>query len=405
MKESVLFARQPIFDAASRLYAHEILYRSEASLETAGCNASTRELLVNLCTNLLNDNVNLGLPMFVNVDEEFLLADDFFPVAPQNLIFEILETVRPTPAVLEKINQYRVAGYEFALDDYVLEKSKVQYFNYLKIIKIDLLQVNFERLIKVMPVLKKTGCKLLAEKVEDQEMFDKCLKLGFDLFQGYFLERPSLIKGKKIVANQQAVLHLLAELARDDIEVDEVAELISQDVGLTVKILSLINCPLYQLVREVKSVKDAVVILGLTTVKQWAITLALVSESSRPIELYRVVLVRAKTLALYCDVWETNSRNINSSSCFLLGLLSGVDAIFEVEMEEILNHLKLDSDIKAALLHDDNSLGELLKNSIGIERFDSHIFEQLSQHQICLFNGCYREALKWADGVMSYLES
>jgi EAL and modified HD-GYP domain-containing signal transduction protein len=195
----------------------------------------------------------------------------------------------------------------------------------------------------------------------------------------------------------------MAELARDDIEIDEVAELVSQDVGLAVKILSLINCPLYQLVREVKSVKDAVVILGLTTVKQWAITLAIVSGANRPVELYRIVLVRAKTLALYSDVLNIKDSSIDPSSCFLLGLLSGVDAIFEIEMVEVLNHLKLDNNIKAALLHEDNALGELLKNSIGVERFDSDVFEHLSSGELSLLNQCYKDALKWADGVMSYL--
>ena len=81
----------------------------------------------------MNDNINLGLPMFVNIDEEFLLAEDFFPVPPQNIVFEILETVKPTPEVLNKVGQFRDLGFEFALDDYALEKSKVPYFNHLKI--------------------------------------------------------------------------------------------------------------------------------------------------------------------------------------------------------------------------------------------------------------------------------
>ncbi|MCF2950231.1 HDOD domain-containing protein [Paraglaciecola aquimarina] len=404
MNESVLLARQPIFDSNNNLYAHEILYRSESSLGAGDISQiSTRELLVNACTNILNDNINLGLPMFVNIDEEFLLADDFFPIAPKNLIFEILETIPPTEIIIEKLGKLKRLGFEFALDDYLLEKSKVPYFKYLKVIKVDLLDVDFEQLVKSMPTLKMTRCLLLAEKVEDQQMFDRCIELGFDLFQGYYLERPKIIKGRKIGASQQLVLNLVSELSRNDIEVEEVAELISRDVGLSVKILSLINCPLYQLVREVKSVKDAVVILGLTTVKQWAITLALVAESSRPKELFRAVLVRAKTLSLYSAHTSTGNKQVESSTCFLVGLLSGIEAIFEIDMVEILDHIVLDVDIKSALLGQENQLGALLKNSIGMERFDSRIFEQLSNQEICLFNRCYRDALKWADEVMDNL--
>ncbi|WP_133470874.1 EAL and HDOD domain-containing protein [Paraglaciecola marina] len=400
MSNSVLLARQPIFDGKCDLYAHELLYRSDVPSSCSGVSKpSTRELLVNACTTLLSSNMNLGLPMFVNVDEEFLLADDFFPIAPQNVTFEILEDVEPTDQVLTRVRDFKRQGFKFALDDYILEPSKEAYFTYLSVIKIDVLNVDFKSLNKALPGLKQTGCLLLAEKVEDQAMFAKCIELGFDLFQGYFLERPSNVKGKKIGANQYAVLHLLSELSRDDIEVEEVAELISRDVGLVLKILGLINCPLYQLVREVTSVKDAVIILGLATVKQWAIILSLVSVSAAPAELFRSILIRAKTLSLY-----SKGRPFEPSSCFLLGLLSGIEAIFEIEMELILEHLRLDESIKIALLYKTNDLGELLNFSIGMERLDNEILQSFDKNEVSALNQCYQEALQWADEVMNYLD-
>ncbi|MGJ8681684.1 EAL and HDOD domain-containing protein [Paraglaciecola sp.] len=401
MEESVLLARQPIFDVNNKLYAHEILYRN-ANVNSPNdmTHVSTRELLVNAFTNILNDNIHLGLPMYVNVDQEFLMADDFFPFPPENIVFEILETVPPTKEIIQRIHKLKSLGFEFALDDYLLEKSKVPFFSYLKVIKIDLVDVDFAKLEKAMPVLKRTKCLLLAEKVEDQDMFDKCKAMGFDLFQGYYLEKPELVKGKKIEACQQSVLNLVSELSRVDIEVEQVAELISQDAGLTLKILALTNCPLYQLVREVKSVKDAVIILGLTTVKQWAITFAFVSGSNRPAELFRIILIRAKTLGLYAERADSEQGKVDASSSFLTGLLSGIEAIFEVEMEQALSHLALDQEIKLALMGESNQLGELLKNAIGIERFDSRIFEQMPNQQICIFNQCYRQALNWADQVL-----
>ncbi|WP_158969796.1 EAL and HDOD domain-containing protein [Paraglaciecola sp. L3A3] len=404
MDDSVLLARQPIFDSKNDLYAHEFLYRRENLLNINDISdMSTRELLVNICTSILEKDINMGLPMFINVDAEFLMAEDFFPIAPKNIVFEILETIPPTPIVLQRINKLKSVGFEFALDDYLLEKSKVPFFKFLKIIKVDVLGLDFNRLEKAIPTLKNIGCLLLAEKVENQEVYDKCLALGFDLFQGFYLEKPSIIKGKKVEANKQSVLHLLSELSRSDIEVDEVAELISRDTGLALKIFALVNSPIYQLVRDVSSVKDAVVILGLDVVKQWAITLVLVSNSSRPIELFRIILIRAKTLALYANHAAKNGKKVTSSTCFLVGLLSGVEAIFEREMKEVLKFIKLNPEIKIALLQKDNDLGEMLKISIGIERFSNSVFEQLTNQEVCSYNRCYRDALKWADEVMKYL--
>ncbi|WJG10885.1 HDOD domain-containing protein [Aliiglaciecola sp. LCG003] len=405
MEQTVLLARQPVFDVNNRMFACEILYRGTLleSPEKNRNSQATREVLVNACTSVLNDNINLGLPMLINIDEEFLLSDQFFPVAPQNLIFEILETVPTTEEILNKIRMLRRQGFEFALDDYVLESSKIPFFKYLKIIKVDILAVNMPALKKVMTKLKSTGCMLLAEKVESLEVYEECKALGFDLFQGYYLERPTQVEGKKIGASQQTALRLVSELSRQDIEVAEVAELISQDPILTLKILSLINCPLYQLVRDVNSVRDAVIILGLRVVKQWAMILTLVAESNRPLELFRTLLTRAKTLELYSQTKSDQQHKLDASECFLVGILSGIDAVLEASLENILEHLKLNQEIKLALLSQNNDLGIMLKNSIGIERFDSHIFETLSNQEICSYNRCYRKALAWADEVLSYL--
>ncbi|MDO6693576.1 HDOD domain-containing protein [Aliiglaciecola sp. 3_MG-2023] len=405
MNETILFARQPIFDRSCKMVASEILYRGDIFNSDSDDKdlIATRDLLVNVCTSVFNSNINLDLPMLVNVDMGFLDSDYFFPIPPHNLIFEILETVEPSEDVLKRIAELRRLGYQFALDDYVLEPSKFPFFKHIKILKIDILDIDFNKLTVIFPKLKKVGFQLLAEKVEDQESFDKCLDLGFDLFQGYFLEKPVLISGQKIDANKNSALQLVSHLSRHDIETDEVAELISRDPVLTVKILALINCPIYQLVREVKSVKDAVVRLGLNVVKQWAMILTLASNSSQPKELLRTLLIRAKTLSLFSDNPLTGGVKTDSSESFLVGLLSGIDAVFQVEIKDLLDSLTLSDSIKSALLFHDNDLGKLLQNTIGIERLDDKVFERLTKQELELFKKCYSQALTWTDEVMNYL--
>ncbi|GAB2700940.1 HDOD domain-containing protein [Aliiglaciecola aliphaticivorans] len=387
------------------MVASEILYRGDIFNSDSDDKdlIATRDLLVNVCTSVFNTNINLDLPMLVNVDMGFLDSDYFFPIPPHNLIFEILETVEPSEDVLKRIAELRRLGYQFALDDYVLEPSKFPFFKHIKILKIDILDIDFNKLTAIFPKLKKVGFQLLAEKVEDQESFDKCLDLGFDLFQGYFLEKPVLISGQKIDANKNSALQLVSQLSRHDIETDEVAELISRDPVLTVKILALINCPIYQLVREVKSVKDAVVRLGLNVVKQWAMILTLASNSSQPKELLRTLLIRAKTLSLFSDNPLTGGVKTDSSESFLVGLLSGIDAVFQVEIKDLLDSLTLSDSIKSALLFHDNDLGKLLQNTIGIERLDDKVFERLTKQELELFKKCYSQALTWTDEVMNYL--
>lgn len=72
-------------------------------------------------------------------------------------------------------------------------------------------------------------------------------------------------------------------------------------------------------------------------------------------------------------------------------------------MEAVVGGLQLEAHLKQALLTNDNELGVLLVNSIGVERFDSQTFERLSNQEICLLGRCQQEALVWADQVMNNL--
>ena len=96
--------------------------------------------------------------------------------------------------------------------------------------------------------------KLLAEKVETQEEFDHCKELGFDYYQGYFFSRPQIIKGKSLPANKMAIMQLLAKLQNTESSNDELAETISQDITMSVRVLRYINSAQFGFSNEVDSI-------------------------------------------------------------------------------------------------------------------------------------------------------
>lgn len=399
MEPIILLARQPIFNTKNEIYAFELLYRGQA-LENHQEHAdlvATSELIASVCANALEQNVNLGLPMFINVDREFIESELFFPGDPTQVIPEILETVPATTSIFNSLKKLQKQGFKFALDDYIFEPERHDLLAYSSIIKVDILGVDMSVLEQRIHELRKPNRLLLAEKVETKAVFDRCLELGFDLFQGYYLEKPTFVSGSKINSNQQLVIRLISELSRHDITAEEIADLLACDPRLAYKILLLVNSPFYQFVREIKNIKEAVIMLGLNVVKQWAIIFAMMSESTQPQELFRILLARAKALELYA-ISESLSE---PSEYFLLGLLSGIDAVLELEMEVLVAKLKLPTELIVALVKRDNNLGEVLRNSIGIERFDIVTLESLSNQNICTFNRCYRESLAWADDLLT----
>ena len=140
--------------------------------------------------------------------------------------------------------------------------------------------------------------KLLAEKIETHDEFEFLKGLDFDFYQGYFFSTPSIVKGKSITANQVAILELVSKIHSPNVEVEELSKIISTDVSLSHKVLKFINSPLIGMRTEVDSIQQAVVLLGLTTIKNWITILALATGSNKPAELSRTALVRARSCEL-----------------------------------------------------------------------------------------------------------
>jgi HD-like signal output (HDOD) protein len=60
---------------------------------------------------------------------------------------------------------------------------------------------------------------------------------------------------------------LVAQLSREDVELDRVTSLISRDVGLASSLLRVVNSVLFGLSREITSIREAILYLGLNTVR------------------------------------------------------------------------------------------------------------------------------------------
>ncbi|WDE07442.1 HDOD domain-containing protein [Thalassomonas viridans] len=395
-----MLARQPIYNQNNQLFAFELLYRGDDS-QNAGVTddfKATSELLANLCMNSLDEEISANRPIFINVDLEFLTSESFFSTPPPNLVFEILETVEISERSINCIRKLKQRGFTFALDDFELAGQHSKLFPYISYLKIDVQAESLDDIEHYLKNLNGHNFSLLAEKVEDKESFDRCLQMGFELFQGYYLERPKVITGNKVTANKQVALQLISELSREDISNDEIAELIATDPRLTFKLLKIINCPLYPFKREIENIHEAVVMLGVDIIKQWAKILTLVSESEQPVELFRTLLVRAKT----CELYGKSVKVANAKDCFTIGLFSGLDAALNLKLDNILKEIRLASHIKTALQDNNYSEQNVLllvkdyeKNLALKPALPQQKQQALTQH--------YWQAVKWTDEIMTLI--
>lgn len=351
--ESVFVARQPIFDRDEIPWGYELLYRASAEALTA--DVSDDDMATQ---SVIADGVSMaleGLPserrrVLINFPENLLVEDTAFALPSENCVVEILETVPPTEEVLAALSRLKSARYTIAMDDYCGEEKLEPFLEYVDIIKVDILGLgnDLRKISKVMEKLAPYKATILAEKVENKEIFDSLKQFDFDLFQGFFFSKPEIVPGKKLSSNELTKLNLLQELGKDDFEPRDIARILQSDPSLSFRLFRHINSAGFSLASKVDTLDRAVTIMGQRAIAQWLRTAIMTDLNPAPKagELVFLSVQRAKFL-------ETLSLQLGSTShpdtYFVTGLFSLLDAMLGIRMNQILPQLPLDEKIICTL--------------------------------------------------------
>ena len=365
----LFIARQPIFDAARDVVGYELLFRDGLKnlFSATDSNEATRQVLLNTFVLFGLNRLTGGKPAFINFTREFLLNDLVRLFPPQDIVVEVLEDVVPDAQVVAACRGLKEAGYTIALDDVVHLSACGDLLELADIVKIDFRQTNVEERGAIARAVGRRRLTLLAEKVESPEEFEAANAQGFTLFQGYFFAKPEVVKRRDVPGNRAHYLELLRELRKPNIELHEVAAIIKRDLSLSYRLLRYVNSPLFGLRAEVRSVQQALTLLGLQNVRRWAVLTTLSSAApDKPPELLEVALSRAR----FC---ETLSSQIDGSQqageeLFLMGLFSVLDALLDLPLQEALREACLPSRVKAALLGAPGPWRSVLDLTLAYER-------------------------------------
>ena len=92
-------------------------------------------------------------------------------------------------------------------------------------------------------LIKKYGTQktFLAEKIETGEEYKMAADMGYHLFQGYLFSKPAIIGTKEISSLNSNIFRIMEELHCQEPSYDVIAEYIARDLGLSYKLLKLVN--------------------------------------------------------------------------------------------------------------------------------------------------------------------
>jgi c-di-GMP phosphodiesterase len=254
---------------------------------------------------------------------------------------------------------------------------------------VDVGRMNASEMQEVVKKLKPARVAAAATNIDAPERQEEAHAAGFDLFRGDFFTKPRSRSTGGIPPSRLALVRLLAALQDPDIEMSALATLLSQDVGLTYRLLRYINSAFFGLRREVTSISHAVALLGLRNVKRWATVMMLADVDHRPRELLTTALVRAR----FCGLAGPYFRESNRDELFTLGLFSVLDALLDTPMTKALRPLPLTEEMVGALTLRSGTQGRVLACALSAERGEHCQGAPVDAGE---FAELYRSSLEWA---------
>jgi c-di-GMP-related signal transduction protein len=356
---TVHVARQPITNRAGELKGYELLFR-----DSAGATSSTERAAAATSRVLVNTFSEFGLERlvgdrlgFVNLTREFLVGELPLPFAPELAVLEVLETVEVDDAVVAGVAALTGQGFAIALDDFVWGTSHDRLFGLASYIKLEVNGVDPDVLAERVAECRRrrTGLRLIAERLESEGEYRRARDLGFDLFQGYLLGRPETMSVEALAPSRVRQLELLGLLTSPDADLTTLASAIASDPSLALRILRATNSASAGQKRRIASIKDAVVILGLERLRQW-LAVMVVSDLAQVGEAdLSIPMVRGR----WCQNLAEQAE-LPPDVGFTLGLLSGVADLLGIPPAELAGRLPLTDEVADALINGEGRLGAML---------------------------------------------
>ncbi len=403
--------RQPILDGLEDIVAYELLFRSPQSTSSADIvNAShaTSSVILNVLSNFGIREILGGYRGFINVDADMLMNEALELLPPEMIGLELLEDVVITPEIIARCRKLKSQGFVLALDDHRYNPAYEElYAGVVDIVKFDLIATPLEELYREVELLRRYPVKLLAEKVDSRHVYLRCRRMGFELFQGYFFARPSLMQKSRMENSAGTFFKLMQQLSCDA-DIDDIEQTFKQSPALTYKLLLLVNSVSFATLEKIRTVRHAITLIGIHQLNRW-VQLALfaddggVSLNSALLDMAAVRAAFMEELAKIKPQSPRLLRHAQPEEAFMVGTLSMLKDIYDVDMKTIVTNLNLSEELQEALINRGGDLGTLLCLAEMMELLE------LDEAAVCLEKldisletviACQKKAYNWRDKLV-----
>ncbi|WP_082938374.1 EAL and HDOD domain-containing protein [Mitsuaria sp. 7] len=240
------YAMQPVIDRAGRVVATELLFRWNASDDGVGPELGAYATAAALSGALIDGELLIDAPaaehpigdLLVNMDRRTLMSPIAEALTPDVGVIELLETVVVDAPLMRRIQDLHGRGYRFALDDIVrADDARWALAPWVQFAKIDVVGLDAEQLPALVRQAHGLGLAVIAEKIEDDEAFQRARRAGADYFQGYGIARPTTQAVPALPGCDANVVGQLFLLARSGVSASSLALIAGRHPALVARLL------------------------------------------------------------------------------------------------------------------------------------------------------------------------
>ncbi len=270
------------------------------------------------------------------------------------------------------ISKYKEDGYHFAINDFQFTPKYFSMLEYVDYIKVDISNKMSETerrsVANVVEMAHGFQKKFIATGVNTKEVYEYARELQVDYVEGNYISMATMSKTSKMEFMQGNLYQLIIEITRDEPDIEVVEEIVSRDASLTYALLKMANSAYFAVHHETTSVRQAVVRVGISQMKQWLYLLSFSSndEENSSEELLKTSFMRANFASML--VKKLKKFPINTTDAYLMGMFSTLEYMIDATIEEILIDIPIVQEVKDALISKEGKAGRLYELILLYER-------------------------------------
>lgn len=363
--------RQPIMNCDKKVVAYEVMYQEdESSLynqqDTRAANAIQDFFMGLDQNNFLGDK-----EAFVTFTPNLLMKNIPRIFSEKRLVIQIEDNVILHPLAQRIICRYKKQGYRLALMNFEFTPRCFGILDDISIIKIDFTNASDPNIAQLVSVARSFGKQVAAYNVNTEEAKEKASELHVDFYQGKNVANLLSTNVRRMDHLQSNFFQLMIAVTKEEPNLNDIERIISQDVTLTYALLKLVNSSYFALSTQVKSVMQALMILGVGQLKQWVYLMSFSGEEdSASNELIRSAFLRGSMCQALVDFLP--EFPLSRSESYLLGMFSTLDTLMQVPLDCAMKELPVSDELKQGLLTGEGKSGSLLRLVLKYEDADWH---------------------------------